>query len=380
MLKLILRLRTTVFLLITIAALIQSAYATEPGKVVLELAPTKDNPRNSEGAFATLKSGRIIFYYTQFYGGARDESAARIVGIFSDDNGDTWSKEPQVIVPTGTNQNVMSVSLLRLQSGKLALFYLAKNSLHDCRPMVCFSSDEAKTWTAPKTVVSAPGYFVLNNDRVIQTKSGRLILPVALHRAKNDQPHNSRTLDYRAISIWYLSDDEGQTWREADIWWAIPVPSKSGLQEPGVVELDNGNIFSWLRTDQICQYSCLSTNTGITWSAPVPTALKTPTAPASVKRLPGSSDLVAIYNDHSGEFKFDPKKRSPLVLAISRDNANTWGEKKVIESDPESSFCYTAIHFSGDSVLLAYCAGNPKLAGLDRLRMRKIKTDSLINR
>ena len=357
-----------------------NTHAADLGKVVLDLQPTKENPRNSEGAFVALKSGRIIFYYTQFYGGVRDESAARIVGIHSDDNGETWSKEPVEIVPTGTNQNVMSVSLLRLQSGKLALFYLAKNSLHDCRPMVCFSTDEAKTWTAPKTVVTAPGYFVLNNDRVIQTKSGRLILPVALHRAKSDQPHNSKTLDYRAISIWYLSDDEGQTWREADIWWAIPVPSRSGLQEPGVVELDNGNIFSWLRTDQICQYCCVSTNIGVTWSAPVPSPMKTPTAPASVKRLPGSADLIGIYNDHSGEFKFDPKKRSPLVAAFSHDNGNTWGEKKVIESDPESSFCYTAIHFSGDSVLLAYCAGNPKMAGLDRLRMRKIKTDLLTNR
>ena len=32
--------------------------------------------------------------------------------------------------------NVMSVSLLRLKSGAIAMFYLVKDSLTDCRPMM----------------------------------------------------------------------------------------------------------------------------------------------------------------------------------------------------------------------------------------------------
>lgn len=36
---------------------------------VLNLEPNPGNPRNSEGAFVTLRSGRILFLYTQFYGG-----------------------------------------------------------------------------------------------------------------------------------------------------------------------------------------------------------------------------------------------------------------------------------------------------------------------
>ena len=43
--------------------------------VSLNLDPTKENPRNSEGSFATLASGRIIFCYSQFYGGAADETS-----------------------------------------------------------------------------------------------------------------------------------------------------------------------------------------------------------------------------------------------------------------------------------------------------------------
>ena len=35
-------------------------------EVVLDLNPSKENPRNSEGSFVTLKSGRILFYYSQW--------------------------------------------------------------------------------------------------------------------------------------------------------------------------------------------------------------------------------------------------------------------------------------------------------------------------
>ena len=36
------------------------------GKIVLDLAPGENNPRNSEGAFITLKDGRIMLVYSRF--------------------------------------------------------------------------------------------------------------------------------------------------------------------------------------------------------------------------------------------------------------------------------------------------------------------------
>src|SRR4029453_462768 len=125
--------------------------------------------------------------------------------------------------------NVMSVSLLRLASGRLALFYAFKNNLSDCRPRLRLSSDEAQTWSEPKLVIAAPGYYVLNNDRVVQLRSGRLEVPVADHRMNGPDAGNYNSFDRRAVAIWYLSDDEGETWREAADWWAIPVRSGTGL-------------------------------------------------------------------------------------------------------------------------------------------------------
>jgi sialidase-1 len=342
---------------------------------VLNLEPHPNNPRNSEGAFVTLKSGRILFLYTSFYGGAGDESPARIVSLYSDDAGRTWSREPRLVATNQAEANVMSVSLLRLRSGAVALFYLMKNSLLDCRPVMRISTDEAETWSEPQPVGAAPGYFVLNNDRVIQLKEGRLVVPLAFHRARAADPKNYRSLDMRAIALWYLSDDEGKSWREADTWWALPARTGTGLQEPGVVELADGRLFSWMRTDQGAQFGCYSSDGGKSWPLPKATALLSPASPASIKRLPGSADLLAIYNDHSGRFSFPKGKRTPLAAAISSDSGETWPRCKVLESAPDGWFCYTAMHFTEDAALLAYCAGDSKVGGLNRLRIRRITLD-----
>jgi len=364
-------------ILITFAMFALATLRAAENSVVLNIEPSPEFPRNSEGSFVTLKSGRILFLYTQFYGGAADHSPARIVSLHSDDAGRTWSKHAHIVVDNRAGANVMSVSLLRLKSGRIALFYLVKNSWIDCRPYVRISTDETQTWSEPKLVVAAPGYFVLNNDRVAQLSTGRLVVPVAFHRARDTDPNSSKSFDGRAIDLWYLSDDEGQTWKESATWWAAPLHSSSGLQEPGVVELADGKLLSWARTTLGAQYGSTSADRGKTWSAPEPTSLKSPCSPASIKRLPGSSDLLAIYNDHSGDFPFPKNKRTPLVAGISSDSGKTWPTRKVLEPDPDGWYCYTAIHFVDDAVLLAYCSGDKKVGGLNRLRIRRLTLDWL---
>jgi hypothetical protein len=354
--------------------LLAAAGLAAENAVVLDIEPTKEFPRNSEGAFVTLKSGRILFCYTQFYGGARDESPARIVAIQSDDGGRTWSRAARVVVENRGGANVMSVSLLRLRSGRIALFYLLKNSWIDCRPHVQFSDDEAQTWSEPLLMCAAPGYFVMNNDRVIQLAGGRLVAPLASHRTRGTDPQSSRSFDSRAVAVWLLSDDEGRTWREADTWVALPVvPSRTGLQEPGVVERADGKILGWFRTDRGAQFMNFSSDGGKTWTLPSVSEMQSPTSPASIKRLPESADLLAVWNDHSGRFPMVKGRRTPLVAGISTDGGQTWPHRKLLEDDPDGWYCYTAMHYVDGAVLLAYCAGDSKVGGLNRLRIRRVE-------
>src|SRR5262245_50815 len=99
----------------------------------LQIPATPDNPRNSEGSFVALKVGSILLIDKHFMGGRRDASPASLVARRSTDGGKTWDDNPVEGVANEAKQNVMSVSLLRLKSGKIALFYLVKNSTEDAR-------------------------------------------------------------------------------------------------------------------------------------------------------------------------------------------------------------------------------------------------------
>lgn len=338
-----------------------------------DIDPTPLHPRSTEGSFVTLKSGRILFDYSQFSGGQEDHSPSAIAEIYSDDQGKTWS-QPKVVIPTGSYQNIMSVSFLRLASGKLLRFHAVKKTKWlDCHAVMSVSTDDGATWSEPKLVTDAPGYFVLNNDRVIQTASGRLIIPLSYHRSRGTAD-DTTSWDGHGFTLWYYSDDEGATWKESTNWWGMPVVSGSGLQEPGVVQVADGSIYSWARTDVGVQYQFRSVDNGLTFGAPEPSPLFSPNSPASIKRIPKSDTLIVVYNDHSGKVPApkEAKRRAPMAVAFSTDGARTWGPSQVIEDDLGGWYCYTAIHFTDDAVLLAYVAGNDKIGHLSRLRIRRI--------
>ena len=96
-------------------------------EIVLRLEPKVNNPRNSEGDFIQLKDGRILFIYTHFTDGSGDNSSAYLAGRYSSDGGRTWDREDTIILPNEGGMNIMSVSLIRLDEDRIALFYLRKN-------------------------------------------------------------------------------------------------------------------------------------------------------------------------------------------------------------------------------------------------------------
>ena len=92
--------------------------------------------------------------------------------------------------------------------------------------------------------------------------------------------------------------------------------------------------------------------------------LLSPDAPATIVRVPGSADLLAVWNDHCGQAesyrRTQPPKRTPLAAAVSHDAGRTWINHRIIEDLPGHGYCYTAVAFAGDRVLLAYCAHNSR--------------------
>ena len=353
-------------LLLTLGGYAQSV----SGKyTVLDIKSGENNPRNSEGDFITLKDGRIMFVYSKYTGSSGSDFApADLAARFSTDGGKTWTSADKILVKNEAKMNIMSVSLLRLGTDKIALFYARKNAIDDCIPMMRISNDEGQTWGDPKACINGQnGYFVVNNSRVRQLKSGRILIPVSMHKTPETKWNNRGTLRC------YFSDDNGMSWKSGG---SVPNPDSVITQEPGVTELKNGNILMNIRASGGFQYYSYSKDKGVTWSTIVPSTIPSPISPASISRIPSTGDLILVWNNNGakGEGYFKGK-RTPLTIAISKDEGLTWKYFKNIEEDPEGMFCYTAIHFVKDHVLLGYGMG----AGLAQSRVVRIRLNEIYN-
>jgi sialidase-1 len=225
------------------------------------------------------RDGSLLVAWSDFYAGARDDAPARISAAVSTDGGRTWGPRYTLQENTG-GANVMSVSLLRSRTGDVLFFFLQKNSLTDLKVYVRRSTDDARTWGEPVLVTADPGYHVMNNARVIQLRSGRLLAPVASSKqvwTKND--------DFRT-SV-YLSDDDGRTWRRSRTLLSAP---KRGAMEPGLVELKDGRVMQIIRTQTGFIWRSFSSDGGETWTDAAPWDIESPESP----RRPCSVPTTAV--------------------------------------------------------------------------------------
>ena len=324
------------------------------------------NPRNSEGSFVTLDDGRILFIYSRFNGEDwRDNCNADIACCHSSDDGRTWSDSEILFHNDCPEGNLMGASLLRLADHRIALMYGAKRPMPGENyvayiPVFRYSDDDAKTWSPEQRLSGLRDIICLNNDRLVQLKSGRLLMPNArITVAKTPKG----TAFFPLLSTLMYSDDGGANWYDTPTFLYPPQDSATGLQEPGVIELNDGRLMMWARTDLFCQYRSFSFDQGMTWTAPQPWRnFASPVAPLSLKRDPADGKLVAVWVDADPGWGIAPVykgtwRRAPLAMAISRDDGATWENRHLLEDDPTCGYCYAAIHFTPTAILLAYCCG-----------------------
>lgn len=304
---------------------------------VLNISVSKTNPRNSEGDFIKLKNGGILFIYSHFYGeDSGDFSSAYLASRYSDDEGKSWTSNDEIVNENEGIHNIMSVSLLRLENGDIALFYSVKNSIDECFPVMRLSKDEAKTWSNPITIINdKEGYFVLNNDRVIQLANGRILVPVSRHNIAN-----GTWKEYGEIFCYY-SDDNGNSWLSS-----TQVPNNNGivLQEPGLIELRDGSTMMYMRSNVGYQQLSYSFDNGQSWDSLITSNIKSPLSPALIKKIPNSGNWLLVWNNTYNASTFYGGSRSPLTVAISNNEGNSWYNIKDI-LEHSGGLDYPSVHF-----------------------------------
>ena len=134
----------------------------------------------------------------------------------------------------------------------------------------------------------------------------------------------------------------------------------------------------YIRTGAGELYRSESRDLGMNWSDPEPMGVASPQSPATIERIPGSDTLVMVWNDHSHLPVAERKARTPLSLALSHDEGKSWSKTFVIEPDPKGWFCYTAMEFTPEALLLAYVAGEQSPGKhLSASRVRRISLTEL---
>ena len=327
---------------------------------------SRENPRNSEGDVIELRDGRLMLAYTEFHRGSiSDHAPARVAARISSDGGRTWG-EKFALVENEAKMNVMSVSLIRLQSGGIGLAYLRKNSLSDCRAYFRKSKDEGKTWTEPVCCTPLIAYNIVNNARVVQLRTGRILVPAA------HTPDIGKE-GFHLLSCCYHSDDSGLTWSRGDDVDTAGL----GADEPGVVELKDGSVMMFIRTNLGRVYRSISRDGGVTFSNAEPMSLTAPWSPTSIKRISSTGDLLAVWNNSSGS-------RVPLTAAISPDEGRTWRcvrdlETKRVhrESARWDGYAYASMTFVGNRVILTYYVAGVPVEGVEGNNTWALKLKSL---
>lgn len=352
-------------------------------KLVLDLGPQKGNLRNSEGSFARLKDGTILFAYSQYVGEQwQDHAPSNIALVRSIDEGETWS-EPEVVATAeelGAG-NLMSVSAIRQADGRIGFYFLAKlfdpgkeGTLEGVYSVICrLLTDDGIHFEKQRCGFSAPkGYYVFNNDRIIRLSDGRLVYPAAYMDKLS-----------HFVSTVFISEDDGASFFIHETLLDLPFPNKRGLEEPGILQHKDGRIRLWMRTDIGYQFESYSDDNLKTFSAPAPSVFTSPRSPMEMEYGPDGA-LYAVYNpipDYNGReaSRESFRGRDPIVIRKSTDDGKTWGPCYIVETDEQRGFCYPSVFFTNDdSVLVSYCRGGSEDAFcLTRTGIRKLRLSDI---
>jgi sialidase-1 len=276
--------------------------------------------------------------------GDSDFFPGRLAAMTSADGGRTWTGRKTLVDNLPGDINVFSPSLLRLQDGSILFCFMryhsfakAKNRYPPASAFAWLSRDECQTFQ-PWSTLCKERPITLCSATLRRLSSGRILIPANRDLSKKGEP------DHWEAGC-FTSDDGGKTWTESN-WVDAP---RRGAMEPHVEQLRSGKLLMVMRTQMGSIYKSESADGGKTWSASLSLGIEAPESCPELIKIPTTGELLLVWN----AAKYDPKwashfgKRTPLSVAISKDDGKTWTKPRHIESDPGWAYsnpgcCFTS--------------------------------------
>lgn len=269
------------------------------------------------------------------------DRGGELMASTSNDKGKTWTASKKLMAKPGGKAGYAHPSLTRVGEGHLLLSY--QYYVHATRPVYKISyyrrsRDDGKTWGDPLFMAS-DGLF---NDKPIRLSNGRIIAPVEREAEVKGGDHAGY------VSSVYWSDDNGYSWTKSNEVNSLPIEA----QEPHVVELKDGRLMMLCRTYSGFVLRSYSKDKGQTWSkGEAIRELKLPvwSSALNIKRIPSTGDLLLLRST-GGAAGF----RTPFVSIISKDDGKTWGNERIIASDPKENYGYPCLLFMDGTAIVGY--------------------------
>ncbi len=262
----------------------------------------------------------------------------------SEDDGKSWSKPRLVIDPKdGAHEaNGVKVEYTRRALvgnlwtdplGRLWCFFDQSLGYFDGRCgdwyIRCDDPDAAEPkWSSP--VRFADG-CTLNKPTVLS--NGDWLLPVALWTRDRIGPgylkEAHKDLDAIRMANVFASTDQGKTWTRRS---GVAFP-ETDFDEHMIVERKDGSLWMLARTKKGISES-FSSDKGMTWSTPQPSAIQNVSARFFIRRL-ASGKLLLVKN---GPIDLRLPRRSSMMAFLSNDDGRTWGRGLLIDDRAEVSY------------------------------------------
>lgn len=316
------------------------AELVEPPKRII---PHTKKFASSGQSVVRLDSGKLLMAANESDGPG---SSLAPMAHSSTDGGRTWKNIGRLAMKWNLSGRRIGggVSFLKLKDGRLALLMHRGLNQGGGLPAISYSKDDGTTWTDAKLLDGPEGIWYVMNDRMIQTKAGRILVPVARGGGKREGDTNT--------ALCFYSDDGGRSWFQSTKGVSLSGPR--GMAEPCVAELADGQLLMLARTGKGSHHLSRSNDHGLTWSTPKPTTLIAACSPLTMKRLP-NGQLIVLYN-HIKPIRpggFFP--RCPLVYSVSSNNGETWGPATLIDAaQPFRQLIYPSICFTDEGMLVMY--------------------------
>lgn len=232
-----------------------------------------------------------------------------------------WSKP--LVVDHRAGESYQNPVLFEAPDGALWIFHTTQGAgagEANAKVLVTRSKDGGEHWSAPAVLFDTPGAFT--RQPVIVMPNGDWLLPIYI--ASSAGITTGAETNYSVIEI---SSDRGAHWKSCS------VPNSGGYVQPDVVRFGNRYV-AWFRSRFADSIYRSSSPDGCTWTAPGKTELPNNNASIQLARLANGHLVLAFNNVGSvisgGKPKAGPRK--PLSIALSKDNGETWGWVRDLET------------------------------------------------